>query len=357
VPVIPELASVDATEIDSVIERAFSQSTMPGGDTERFERVEAAAVNASLFLPTAPPPPTVRPPPTPPLPGTATLPPTPPLPSLDAAPAPMAMHAPTSAPQRPKPAPAAVPPPRRGRVILVFGCRGGAGATTVATNLAGELAGRGDETLLIDLDLQLGDTMVALDINGDEAASFANLAREYSACEDQVLKRRLARHRSGLYVLAQHGRLEELDGQLVAMVPAFFEHLRGRFDTIVIDGVRDFAEVALAALDLADVIALVATQDVAAIRRARRVVEVLDKLEVPPSKRQLIINRHHSWSKISTKEIERAMGMPVALSVKNDYATALKAQNRGALVCEISKSKRIARDLGRMTTLSGGVRS
>ncbi len=258
-------------------------------------------------------------------------------------------------PQSPELAPAAAPA-RRGRVIVVFGCRGGAGATTLATNLAGELARRGDETLLIDLDLQLGDTMVALDINHDESASFANLAREYAVCEDQVLKRRMARHRSGLYVLAQNGKLEELDSQLVAMVPKFFDHLRSRFDAIVIDGVRDFDEIALAALDSADVVALVATQDVAAIRRARRVIEVLDKLEVAPSKRQLIVNRHKSFSKISAKEIERALGMAVTLSVKNDYDTALRAQNRGALVREVSKFKRLARDLGRLTTLAGGAR-
>ena len=49
-------------------------------------------------------------------------------------------------------------------LVVVLGPKGGVGKTTVATNLAVDLAGRGHSTLLIDLDLQFGDVGIALGV-------------------------------------------------------------------------------------------------------------------------------------------------------------------------------------------------
>ena len=49
-------------------------------------------------------------------------------------------------------------------LVVVLGPKGGVGKTTVATNLAVDLASRGHSTLIIDLDLQFGDVGIAMGV-------------------------------------------------------------------------------------------------------------------------------------------------------------------------------------------------
>src|SRR5262245_4731602 len=68
------------------------------------------------------------------------------------------------------PAPAATVAPQgrtqpKGQVLVVFGCRGGAGSTTIAVNVAASMARAGKNVCLVDLDLQLGDVATALDLD------------------------------------------------------------------------------------------------------------------------------------------------------------------------------------------------
>ena len=85
--------------------------------------------------------------------------------------------------------------------------------------------------------------------------------------------------------------------------------------------------------------------------RARRAIEVLDELEVPPTRRRLIVNRHKLMSRVSTSRIAATLGLPVALKITSDHGTTLRAY-RGTLVRDIARYKRIARDLRKLTDLT-----
>jgi Flp pilus assembly CpaE family ATPase len=233
----------------------------------------------------------------------------------------------------------------RGEVITLFGCRGGAGSTTLAINLAGQLAASGQPTLLIDMDLQLGDVMVSLDIASRDHISFASAVREFSNLEGSVFVRRLVQHSSGFYVLSQNDKLEELDGSLAAQIPVLLRYLRRSFRWIVIDGVRDFSEMPLAILDSSDTISLVVTQDVAAVRRAQRVTGVFAKLGISPSRVALVLNRYARFSKIRVAEVERALAMSVTSKVRNDYSATSKSLNSGMLLTSAARLKGVTRDI------------
>src|SRR5262249_51177114 len=155
-------------------------------------------------------------------------------------------------------------PLSRGKILCVFGCRGGAGATMLAVNVAAAFGKGGKSVVLVDLDLQLGDVFVALDL--DAPTSLASLSREGKSLGGAALRRRLVRHDSGVYVLAQTGRLDDIDEGLAERIPGLLTALAEHFDHVVVDGVRDFGDHALAALDVADKVAMVVTQDVQAVR-------------------------------------------------------------------------------------------
>lgn len=239
--------------------------------------------------------------------------------------------------------PIARAPETKGTVVVVFGCRGGAGATTLAVNVAGSFVRQGKRTCILDLDLQLGDVFVALDL--EPSTSIAALSREAETIDASVLVRRLQRHDSGLYALTQIGRPQEIDPSLAERMPTLLSCLCDHFDLVVVDGVRDFGDCALAALDLADRIVLVLTQDVPAVRRATRVTELLDKLGYSDRKVQVVLNRTQPRSQVSEGEIERALTLPISARVRNDFRRISAALDDGALLHDVARGAGVTRDV------------
>jgi pilus assembly protein CpaE len=230
-----------------------------------------------------------------------------------------------------------------GKVLVVFGCRGGAGATTLAVNIAASLARTGKNVCVVDLDLQLGDVNVALDL--EPQTSLAQLAQEAGNLDGTALRRRLQRHDSGVYCLSQVGHIDEVDPQLAERMPALFAVLAEHFDYVVVDGVRDFDDHSLAALDMADRIALVLTQDVPAVRRASRVTQLFRKLGYSDRKVQIVINRHSPKAAVPEAEIERVLGVPIIAHVRNDFEKINKALDEGALLHDVARGTGVARDV------------
>ncbi len=258
---------------------------------------------------------------------------------------------------------AASPPPAtaaavQGKILVFFGCRGGAGATTLSVNAASSLVRTGSSVCLLDLDLQLGDVFVALDLEAN--TSISALAREAGLIDGAALRRRLQRHDSGIYALSQTGRLDDVDPELADRMPALLASLCDHFDYVLVDGVRDFSDHALAVLDMADKIALVVTQDVPAIRRAGRVTHLFRKLGYSEHKIQLVVNRHLPKAALDETEIERALGLPIAGRVRNDYARMRMAMDDGALLHDVARNSGIAEDvdlLGRVLSSDDSVRA
>lgn len=237
----------------------------------------------------------------------------------------------------------------KGKITVMFGCRGGAGATTLAVNVGASLARAGKSVCILDMDLQLGDVFVALDLEAN--TSVAALAREAATIDGPALRRRLQRHDSGLYALSQTGRLEDVDPQLPERMPSLLTTLRNHFEVVIVDGVRDFDDYALAALDLADQIAMVLTQDVAAIRRASRVTRIFRQLGYSDRKLQLVLNRFTVKAPIREDEVERALGAPITARVRNDYRRMTDALNDGAVLCDVARGAGVANDVDDLAKL------
>jgi pilus assembly protein CpaE len=231
----------------------------------------------------------------------------------------------------------------RGKIMCVFGCRGGAGATMLAVNVAAALGKGGKSVVLVDLDLQLGDVFVALDL--DAPTSIASLSREVKSLDGAALRRRLVRHDSGVYVLSQTGRLDDIDEGLAERIPGLLSALAEHFDYVVVDGVRDFGDHALAALDVADKVAMVVTQDVQAVRRASRVAQLFRRLGYPDRKIHVVLNRHSPKATVDEKEIERVLALPVSATIRNDYARLRKALDQGSLLHDTARGSGVHRDV------------
>jgi pilus assembly protein CpaE len=242
----------------------------------------------------------------------------------------------------------------RGRLVTVFGAAGGCGQTTISANLAGILAQDGTRpVLLLDLDLQLGAASVFLDL--EVRYTISDVLDNIKRLDRQLLMGSLPRHRSGVYLLAQGDFIEQADdikGESIAELLGF---LKKHFDFVIVDGINGFNEVALAALDPADAILLLVSQDIPTLKNARRCLDLFSKLAYDPAKTKLVVNRFNKKHKITLEAIEDNLHHPVSEVIQSDYETISGAINRGLLLQSASPTARVTADLERLAPLVGGI--
>ena len=98
-----------------------------------------------------------------------------------------------------------------------------------------------------------------------------------------------------------------------SITPALVSHLLGavlsEFDYVVIDTPPAFDDQVLAALDISDVIALVATPDVPALKNLKIAIETLSELGYPADRLRLVLNRADAKVGITHAEVERTARM------------------------------------------------
>lgn len=238
-------------------------------------------------------------------------------------------------------------------VVVVFGSKGGAGCTTIATNLAAALIPNGKAThelvALLDLDLQMGDVTTFLDVAS--LFTWRDLLRDLVRLDEDLLRHSLTVHRSGVYVVAQSDVIEDADDLEPSGITTAIGFLRRHHDFVVVDGVRDFSELSLSVMDMADEVLLITTQDVPAMKNAARCLSVFRRLGYGPEKIKLVVNRYQRRGEISEDAIADALGVPVDATVANDYATALRAINVGTMVLEAAPKSPLTADLRALAEL------
>jgi pilus assembly protein CpaE len=232
---------------------------------------------------------------------------------------------------------------RLGTITAVLPAKGGMGATILATHLGGALHRSGKRACVVDLDLELGDVLTFLDMAG--TYTLGDVASNMRRLDRDLLDSSVPRHKSGLYVLSQSEKVTEADRVNPETISQVLRFLRHHYDHLVLDGLRDFGDLPLAALDLADRILLVVTQEVPAVRNAQRRAEYLRQLGFDVGRILVVVNRYQKSSSITPSVIEETVHLPVVATIGNDFQSLMRAVNQGVLVWDESRRSAVARDV------------
>jgi Flp pilus assembly CpaE family ATPase len=223
-----------------------------------------------------------------------------------------------------------------GRLYVFCGAKGGAGVTAIACTFATALAREsGKSTLLIDLDLPLGDTAINLGLSPQY--STLDALQNASRLDASFLSRLLVKHASGLSVLAAPGAYSiylpssEAIGKLLTLA-------RSEFENVVVDAGSKLDSAGTAAhFKEASTIYLVTQSGIPELRNANRLIAQYQGADGP--KVEVVLNRFESrGSRITEDDLKKALTRPAAWKIPNDYNAVRRMQDTAAPVMATDSS-------------------
>ncbi|MCM2426481.1 AAA family ATPase [Streptomyces sp. RKAG337] len=207
----------------------------------------------------------------------------------------------------------ALPAVAGGTLVAVAGAKGGVGTTVTAIQLALAAHAAGRSTALVDLDLQGGDIASYLDVQFRR--SMADLA-DIADISSRVLHDAMYVHESGPALLLAPGEGERGEDVTDRSVRLVLHALRQRYEVVVVDCGTQLTTANAVAVETADTALLVTTPDVVAVRAAKRMVRMWDRLQIrKPQDTTTVVNRYTRGTEIQPSLVARITGTRVAASV------------------------------------------
>lgn len=232
-----------------------------------------------------------------------------------------------------------------GKLLLFASAKGGSGATTIASNFAVALAREsGQNTILVDLALPLGDAALELGINTQ--FSTVNALQDVSRLDSHFLSKLLVKHSSGLSVLSAPDRYTSFRPTDDA-VDRLLSVARQDFQYVVVDLGPRHGLHSRALLDEASTFYLVTQVSIPELRNSNRMITEFFKAS--GARLEIVLNRYSPRSLgVDEEHINKALTRPPQWKVPSDYAAVREAQNTATpLASDDSPISRVIRQMAR----------
>ncbi len=213
----------------------------------------------------------------------------------------------------------------RGTIITIFGAKGGIGKTTISTNLATALVrGTGSTVCLVDMDTRFGDVAIMMDVAVEQ--SIADLARHIEEIDRDTVRDYLVRHHSGVQILPAPLHPTEWRNVTPAQISKIIDLLAQTHDYVVIDTPGTFNEIVGATLEVASLILLVTSMDIASIKDTALALEMLQSASVSEDKVKLMVNHSTAANTLREDDVERVLEYKVFWCIPHDLNVATSTQ-------------------------------
>lgn len=216
----------------------------------------------------------------------------------------------------------------RGKLVVVVSPKGGAGTTTIATNLAVALRQvSGSRVVLSDFGLQFGDVGVHLNIWSKY--TLQDLLSRVEDIDDAMLAPVLQQHSSGVSVMLSPNSPEiasEITGEQIDTV---LDRLLERNSYVVVDTWSFIDEVAWSLLRRADEVVVVTTPEVPSLKNVKHFLEYTRQQALIQGRVTLVLNRFPSVDGISLQDVQQHLRHPVSANIPSEGRLVTHSVNRG----------------------------
>ncbi|UCC32443.1 MAG: AAA family ATPase [Phycisphaerales bacterium] len=238
--------------------------------------------------------------------------------------------------------------PPKSRCICVTGASGGTGTTSIACNLALEIADAANrECVLVDLDLQFGD--VAVNFDCEPRYNLYDLAMAGSDLDRSVLSSTLTTLPCKVAILSRPEMIEQREAVTPDTIHRVIELLMGSFENTVIDVPRELNPWTAAAFSHAEHIFIVSQLLVPSLRHAKRYYDALLRTGIPEERLEFVVNRSDGRSgRVTVRDLEETVKKPVYACIPNDYQFVARSIDFGRPVASLDRSNPVRAAIGKM---------
>ena len=221
---------------------------------------------------------------------------------------------------------------KEGALIVVHGLAGGTGATTMAVNLAWELATTGKDdspkVCILDLDLQFGSVATFLDLPRREVVF--EMLSETASMDDEVFGQSLLAYEEKLQVLTAPSDLIPLDLISSEDVDKLVAMARRHFDYVIVDVPTTLVQWSETLLHSAHVYFAMIELDMRSAQNVLRLKRALQSEDLPFEKLRFALNRAPKFTDLNGKSRVKRMAESLGISIDLQLPDGAKQVAQGA---------------------------
>ncbi|MEH6404535.1 MAG: cellulose synthase operon protein YhjQ/BcsQ [Sneathiella sp.] len=232
-----------------------------------------------------------------------------------------------------------------GRLTVVIGVRGGAGASTIATNLAWIMASEENlRTALLDLDLHFGTSTLALDL--ETGGGFREALENPHRLDKLFLDRAISKVGDNLAVLGTEEPIEEFVDVNPESIDTLIGEISQDYSQIIVDLPRHLLPTQGALLASADTVILVSDQTLAGIRDINRITQAMTALSTKGRILRVVSRVGGERAlQVSKADFARALSEPVNYTIPEDAKTLTVCANAGKSITSVAPKAPISKAL------------
>lgn len=248
--------------------------------------------------------------------------------------------------------PAAMPvssekPAGKATIVSMVSSKGGVGRSSVASNFAvrlRELSGK--RVALVDADLAFGDIGVLM--NTSEAKTILDAVPYRMQIDADALETVLVEHSSGTKLLLAPTSPQDAEMVVPELVRSILDVMKEMFDYIIVDTRPGFDDLNLVVYDISDLMFLLVTMDMTAIKDARQFLEISDLLGYSGERIRVILNRSNTYSGIPSEEIADSLRRELWTEIPDEAGPMLRSINEGVPVVSSAPDSKVAQTIDQM---------
>jgi pilus assembly protein CpaE len=245
--------------------------------------------------------------------------------------------------------------PPIGRVVTFISARGGAGASTLAHNVGSYVAeSLKVDTAILDFDLPFGTA--GLDFNQDPGQGIADALAASDRLDDVFLERLLIKCSKHLSLFAAPAMVDRVYDAKDVAYEAVIDQIRETTPCVVVDLPHAWTSWARQTLLASDEIALVATPDLASLRNAKNIFDLIRSDRPNDAPPRLIINQVGipKRPEISVKEFAAALDVEPSFVIPFEPQLFGTAANNGQMLIEVQPKSKVAEGVRGLAELLTG---
>jgi pilus assembly protein CpaE len=224
---------------------------------------------------------------------------------------------------------------KNAKKIAFFSSKGGTGKSVLALNTS-ILLGRDPlkKVLLFDLDLLFGD--ISMLVNQYKQKTIMDLIDDGQLDMYESMKQYFFSYNKTVDILFAPDKPESAEYIGKDMIEKIIKSVEHYYDYIIIDTGTNFNDTTLYALDCADKIIVVTTNEIVSLKNTKVGLSVMQSLGYENNKVKLVINRFTTDYGISKNEVEDAFQDIIGM-IPEDLQTVSLSVNKGIPFCEDTK--------------------